>query len=270
MLKTPCAFDAKDNLPPHQPKTSSTGTLAQEIVNGIAEKRGLLPTPLTQGLKTCEQGKSIPIHWQGLMPTPMATEVYHRERVQTAREKGLTNFRSRTDKEKDTHPNGILDFCDFHGLLPTPMADEGYKYATTYKPGSQMGESLTAQAMSGMLPTPAARDWKGRTNPGIVKPMSRCKYGETLPDTVHRLTKQSTPPQECWASFPTQSPVCRGNDGLPFDVDYLALPFPQWRANSIKAYGNSMVPQVVFEIFRAIQQDICLVCGCATTTSNNP
>lgn len=125
MLKTPCAFDAKDNLPPKQPKTSSTGTLAQEIVNGIAAQRGLLPTPLTQGLKTCEQGKSIPIHWQGLMPTPMATEVYHPERVQIARQQGLTCFRSRTNKEKDTHPSGLMDFIDFHGLLITPGAIDG-------------------------------------------------------------------------------------------------------------------------------------------------
>lgn len=125
MLKTPCAFDAKDNLPPKQPKTSSTGTLAQEIVNGIAAQRGLLPTPLTQGLKTCEQGKSIPIHWQGLMPTPMATEVYHPERVQIARSQGLTCFRSRTNKEKDTHPSGLMDFIDFHGLLITPGATDG-------------------------------------------------------------------------------------------------------------------------------------------------
>lgn len=124
MLKTPCAFDAKDNMPPKQPKTSSTGTLAQEIVNGIAEQRGLLPTPLTQGLKTCEQGKSIPIHWQGLMPTPMATEVYHPQRVETARQQGLTNFRSRTDKAKDTHPSGLMDFIDFHGMLPTPTTTD--------------------------------------------------------------------------------------------------------------------------------------------------
>lgn len=59
--------------------------------------------------------------------------------------------------------------------------------------------------------------------------------------------------QTCWEKFPTQPPVCRGNDGLPFDVDDLAISFPKWRAESIKAYGNAIVPQVAYEIFKAIE-----------------
>lgn len=56
-----------------------------------------------------------------------------------------------------------------------------------------------------------------------------------------------------WENFPTQSPVCSRNDGLPFDVDDLAISFPKWRAESIKAYGNAIVPQVAYEIFKAIE-----------------
>jgi hypothetical protein len=37
------------------------------------------------------------------------------------------------------------------------------------------------------LPTPSARDWKGKTNPGVVKEGSGCIYGETVPDAVDRL-----------------------------------------------------------------------------------
>lgn len=58
---------------------------------------------------------------------------------------------------------------------------------------------------------------------------------------------------ERWKDFPTQPPVCRRYDGLPFDVDYLAIPFTKWRQESIKAYGNAIVPQVAFEIFKAIE-----------------
>ena len=58
---------------------------------------------------------------------------------------------------------------------------------------------------------------------------------------------------ERWKDFPTQPPVCRRNDGLPFDVDYLAISFTKWRQESIKAYGNAIVPQVAFEIFKAIE-----------------
>lgn len=56
-----------------------------------------------------------------------------------------------------------------------------------------------------------------------------------------------------WRKFPTQSPVCRGNDGFPFDVVHLAIPFGRWREGSIKGYGNAIVPQVMYEIFKAIE-----------------
>ena len=58
---------------------------------------------------------------------------------------------------------------------------------------------------------------------------------------------------ERWGLFPTQSPVHRGNDGLPFDVDRLTLSFGKWRTEALKAYGNAIVPQVMYEIFRAIE-----------------
>jgi DNA (cytosine-5)-methyltransferase 1 len=54
-----------------------------------------------------------------------------------------------------------------------------------------------------------------------------------------------------WKEFPTQSPICGRNDGLPTELD--GITFPKWRNESIKAYGNAIVPQVVVEIFKAIQ-----------------
>ena len=57
-----------------------------------------------------------------------------------------------------------------------------------------------------------------------------------------------------WRNFPTQPPVCRGNDGLPFNVGDLTIPFTKWRQESVKGYGNAIVPQVIFEIFKAIEE----------------
>jgi len=54
-----------------------------------------------------------------------------------------------------------------------------------------------------------------------------------------------------WETFPTEPPICGGNDGLPERMD--GISFPKWRNESIKAYGNAIVPQVAFEIFKAIQ-----------------
>lgn len=60
-------------------------------------------------------------------------------------------------------------------------------------------------------------------------------------------------PGNRWADFPTVPPIHRGNDGLPFDVDRLTLSFGKWRTEALKAYGNAIVPQVMYEIFRAIE-----------------
>jgi DNA (cytosine-5)-methyltransferase 1 len=56
-----------------------------------------------------------------------------------------------------------------------------------------------------------------------------------------------------WENFPTQPPVCRGNDGLPFDVERLSVSYSAWCTGAIKGYGNAIVPQVIFEIFKAIE-----------------
>ena len=54
-----------------------------------------------------------------------------------------------------------------------------------------------------------------------------------------------------WARFPTKPPVCGGDDGLPRKLD--SITFSKWRNESIKAYGNAVVPQIAYEIFKAIQ-----------------
>lgn len=57
---------------------------------------------------------------------------------------------------------------------------------------------------------------------------------------------------ECFSKFPTQSPVCSGDDGLSDFLD--SITFPAWRRESIKAYGNAVVPQIPYLIFQTIEQ----------------
>ena len=56
-----------------------------------------------------------------------------------------------------------------------------------------------------------------------------------------------------WAKFPTVSPVHSGNDGIPIRMDGASLSFGKWRTEALKAYGNAIVRQVMYEIFRAIE-----------------
>ena len=55
-----------------------------------------------------------------------------------------------------------------------------------------------------------------------------------------------------WSDFPTQSPVCRRDDG--FSGRLVGITFPRWRKESIKAYGNAIVPQVALRIFGTIEK----------------
>ena len=58
--------------------------------------------------------------------------------------------------------------------------------------------------------------------------------------------------RNAWNSFPSVSPICIGDDGLSNRLD--SITFPKWRNESIKAGGNAIVPQVVYQIFKTIEQ----------------
>jgi DNA (cytosine-5)-methyltransferase 1 len=55
-----------------------------------------------------------------------------------------------------------------------------------------------------------------------------------------------------WDTFPSESPICGTNDGLPRELD--GITFSKWRNQSIKGYGNAIVPQVALELFKVIQE----------------
>ena len=55
-----------------------------------------------------------------------------------------------------------------------------------------------------------------------------------------------------WDNFPTQSPVCCGNDGIPTELHDIAV--SKWIKKTIESYGNAVVPQIPFQIFSAINE----------------
>lgn len=65
-------------------------------------------------------------------------------------------------------------------------------------------------------------------------------------DVEHRFTQ--------WDEFPSVSAVCGPNDGVPDGMD--GVTFSAWRRDSIKAFGNAIVPQVAFQIFQAIEESM--------------
>ena len=73
---------------------------------------------------------------------------------------------------------------------------------------------------------------------------------------MERTRSKLTSKRTNWDQFPTQSPICSGNDGLSGELD--GITFPKWRNESIKAYGNAIVPQVAYQIFQAIEKTLYL------------
>ena len=55
-----------------------------------------------------------------------------------------------------------------------------------------------------------------------------------------------------WKEFPTQSPICTGDDGLPSELDGIAV--SKWKKQTIMASGNAIVPNIAYNIFQIIQQ----------------
>ena len=55
--------------------------------------------------------------------------------------------------------------------------------------------------------------------------------------------------QSTWENFPTQPPICSGDDGISERLD--GITFPKWRTESVKAYGNAIVPHLAYAIFKA-------------------
>ena len=85
------------------------------------------------------------------------------------------------------------------------------------------------------------------------KRLQRCKNKRSVGEIRTEQQKQfagSFCPH--WQDFPTQSPVCSRNDGLSYGLD--GITFPKWRKESIKAYGNAIVPQVAYRIFETINE----------------
>jgi len=77
---------------------------------------------------------------------------------------------------------------------------------------------------------------------------------EDRPDQAERLISECNtwPDWRYWQNFPTQPPVRSGDDGLQPRLD--SITFSKWRNESIKAGGNAVVPQVVYQIFQAINK----------------
>jgi len=83
--------------------------------------------------------------------------------------------------------------------------------------------------------------------------LQRCKNNGDIGKVRKNGDKQFTRfLQPTFDQFPTQPPVRTRNDGL--STGLAGITISKHRNESIKAYGNAVVPQVVYQIFKAINE----------------
>ena len=109
-----------------------------------------------------------------------------------------------------------------------------------------------------------AHSSNARTKSECRRETKICKSESSANGKSTRQPRKFSEEQESWkfdgqnlrdfstvfCNFQTQSPICSRNDGIPNKLD--GITFPKWREQSIKAYGNAIVPQVAVKIFECI------------------
>jgi len=89
------------------------------------------------------------------------------------------------------------------------------------------------------------------------KGLQRDKFNRAFDEGKQKQSESYKPAPELykkqnWRNFPTQPPVRSRNDGISSEL--VGITVSKHRIESIKAYGNAIVPQVAFEIFKVIER----------------
>ena len=108
-------------------------------------------------------------------------------------------------------------------MLPTPTAIEGVKWTNTWNPNSQMGQSLSAMAGSGMLPTPRTSEQGNNAN---VEADSIVNHKHLNLETVIGKVKRATNPGRAGETSRLSPLFTEEMMGFPFL--WTALPFLQY------------------------------------------
>lgn len=177
-------------------------------------------------------------------------------------------YRNSTGRKKWRESNGWKDSeknkTGLHGGIERPC-DNGNAADTSFfgcNNGSNNRQERHIQGNSRASEKNQSK-WNGRE-------CRTCEIGSTIADTDNEgcewdrtftfakkqeqisTRHRNNVSRNAWDNFPTQSPVCSRNDGLSDRLD--GITFSKWRQESIKAYGNAIVPQVAYQIFKSINQ----------------
>lgn len=137
---------------------------------------------------------------------------------------------------------------------------EGDNRITPNTKGSSKSGGLYSRSGEGKSGGCDCKDASHTCNQGL----QGCKNEGNIEESKQNGNEQSSGcVRTDWKNFPTISPFCSGNDGIPAELDFktvfAGIPFPRkpitfgkWRNESIKCLGNSIVPQVAYQLLKSI------------------
>ena len=138
-------------------------------------------------------------------------------------------------------------------VLPACAKDAPHRRDRVWIVAHSNGAGLQAQG--------AKQQTTGAARGGIQRPASNADSCQRLERRLYKDESKKTErhlsafspwnSRNAWQNFPTVSPIHSRDDGFSDKLDGITL--SAWRNNSIKAAGNAIVPQVVYEIFKAIE-----------------
>ena len=102
-----------------------------------------------------------------------------------------------------------------------------------YAPYTNQFDGYVSRFCSGRIPQFEASGIRIDTDTRIQRCEKQCPISESGESRFNNGLSDAS--RRDWRNFPTQPHVCRGNDGLPFDVVRLTISLTDWCTGSIKA-----------------------------------
>ena len=143
--------------------------------------------------------------------------------------------------------DGAAPDTDEHRHTPYRPCEGAERSGRGYipQPGERRDTPQRPDGLHGLPRDAAHTQSSGSKRECECRPWEEKSHGRSIEDDCKL-------PALRWAGFPTTQPVIRaGDDGISSRL--AGITFPKWRSEAIKALGNAWVPQVAYEIFRAIQ-----------------
>lgn len=141
--------------------------------------------------------------------------------------------------------------CGAGGEFADAIKADGEKWATT-KAYLQRGKKCNISTKPSKQEFTGGKSYETNATNTSDKGLQGGEINGSITSIRQERNEQPTrciPPT--WDEFPTQPPVCGRDDGIPRELD--SITFPKWRNESIKAYGNAIVPQVAYQLFKTIR-----------------